>query len=126
MAEVALTIAGRIYRMACGEGEEAHLEELALDLDGRIALLRQSFGEIGDQRLTVMAAITLADERQEALGRIAGLEAEIARLRSASASAEQSTDDRTAAAASAVEEAAARIERILQALDAPGQIDPSQ
>jgi cell division protein ZapA len=126
VAEVALTIAGRIYRMACGEGEEAHLEELALDLDGRIALLRQSFGEIGDQRLTVMAAITLADERQEALGRIAGLEAEIARLRSASASAEQSTDDRTAAAASAVEEAAARIERILQALDAPGQIDPSQ
>ena len=121
MAEVAVTIAGRIYRMACGDGEEAHLEELAIDLDERISVLRQSFGEIGDQRLTVMAAITLADERQEALGRIEQLEAEIARLRALNAQAEQSTDDRTAAAAGAVEDAAARIERILQALNAPGQ-----
>ena len=119
LTEVAVTISGRAYRMACGEGEEAHLEALARDFDSRIEILRQSFGESGDQRLTVMAAFTLADERQEALARIVQLEAEIGRLRAINAQAEQSTDDRTAAAAGAVEDAAARIERILQALNAP-------
>ena len=119
MSQVSVSIGGRAYRLACNPGEEPHLESLARDLDEKIKSMRSNFGEIGDQRLTVMAAITLADERQEALARIVQLEAEIGRLRAINAQAEQSTDDRTAAAAGAVEDAAARIERILQALNAP-------
>ena len=62
MATVAVVIAGRSYRMACGEGEEGHLQSLARHVDQTLAQLRKGFGEIGDQRLTVMTAITIADE----------------------------------------------------------------
>ena len=121
MAQVAVTIAGRVYRMACGDGEEAHLEGLALDLDSRITSLRESFGEIGDMRITVMAAITLADERKEALDRITHLEREVARLRAAHSVVEQATDGWVLNAARGIEDAAARIEGVVQILNAPGR-----
>ena len=66
MAQVTVTIAGKIYRMACGDGEEAHLERLAGLFDARIAELHENFGEIGDMRLHVMAALTFLDEHDEA------------------------------------------------------------
>ena len=79
MPHVTVTIVGKSYRMACGAGEEAHLEALAADLDRRVADMRGSFGEIGDMRLQVMAALTLVDELQEARRRIDELEREAAR-----------------------------------------------
>ncbi|HEX5867867.1 MAG TPA: cell division protein ZapA, partial [Beijerinckiaceae bacterium] len=75
MPQVTVTIASRTYRMACGEGEEAHLEKLAALFDGKIEEMRGSFGEIGDMRLHVMAAITLEDEMHEMRKRMAAMEA---------------------------------------------------
>ncbi len=66
MAQVSVTIDGRKYRLACNEGEEARLEQLANMIDAKIVELRQTFGEIGDQRLVVMAALTIADNLAEA------------------------------------------------------------
>ena len=65
MAQVSVTIDGRKYRLACNEGEEARLEHLAGMVDDKIGELRRAFGEIGDQRLVVMAALTFADECAE-------------------------------------------------------------
>jgi cell division protein ZapA len=65
MAEVSVSINGRVYRMACDPGQEDHLARLGRELDQRIAQLRESFGEIGDTRLAVMAAIMVADELAE-------------------------------------------------------------
>ena len=65
MPQVNVTIAGKAYRMACGEGEEPHLEGLAQFYDGKIEEMRQAFGEIGDMRLHVMAALMVADEVSE-------------------------------------------------------------
>ena len=62
MAHVTVTINGRQYRMACEDGQESHLERLAADLDRHIEHLRGNFGEIGDNRLLVMAALTVSDE----------------------------------------------------------------
>src|SRR2546430_17057155 len=62
MGQVSVTINGRLYRMACDDGQENHLARLAYELDQRIARLRNDFGEIGDMRLTVMAALIVADE----------------------------------------------------------------
>ena len=62
MAEVTLTIAGRNYRMACDDGQEAHRAEIGEMVSRKIEDMRSSFGEIGDKRLTVMAAIVVADE----------------------------------------------------------------
>ena len=66
MAQVSVTIDGRKYRLACNEGEEARLETLAGLVDGKIGEMRAAFGEIGDQRLIVMAAISIADNMAEA------------------------------------------------------------
>jgi cell division protein ZapA len=66
MAQVSVSIGGRTFRLACNEGEEAHLEGLAGEIDAKITEMRGSFGEIGDQRLVVMAALSVADELSEA------------------------------------------------------------
>ncbi|MBV8565332.1 MAG: cell division protein ZapA [Methylobacteriaceae bacterium] len=112
MAHVTVTIAGRPYRMACGDGEEPHLEELARTLERKITELRGSFGEIGDQRITVMAALTLADELVEARKRIAALEEEKSELQLAHGAAQASSDGWTDSVAQALSRAAARIERV--------------
>ena len=56
MAQISVTIDGRKYRLACNEGEEARLESLAGMIDEKIGEMRTTFGEIGDQRLVIMAA----------------------------------------------------------------------
>ena len=66
MGTVNATIAGRQFRLACEDGQEEHLQGLAHDIDQRIINLRARFGEIGDTRLTVMAALMVADELEEA------------------------------------------------------------
>jgi cell division protein ZapA len=66
MSQVSVTIDGRKYRLACNEGEEAQLESLAGTLDEKIGEMRKIFGEIGDQRLVIMAALSLADSMTEA------------------------------------------------------------
>jgi cell division protein ZapA len=80
MPQIVVTIDGKAYRMACAEGEEEHLLSLGADLDGRVATLRQSFGEIGDQRLIVMAAIMTMDELSETRARVDTLERRVAEL----------------------------------------------
>ena len=62
MSHINVTINGRQYRMACEEGQEVRLLKLAESLETRVGELRGKFGEIGDARLTVMAALTVCDE----------------------------------------------------------------
>ena len=113
MAQLAVTIAGKIYRVACDEGEEARLADLAQLVDAKISALRQRFGEIGDQRLIIMAAITLADERAEANTRVRELEAELARLKAPSTPALDWAEQ----VAASLSEAACRIEHVAQDLN---------
>ncbi|MCJ2090745.1 cell division protein ZapA [Methylobacterium sp. E-005] len=116
MPQINVTIDGRNYRMACGEGEEAHLTELAASLDGRIGEMRKSFGEIGDMRLQVMASLTIADELAELRRRLAGLEAEVATLRTAAAAAERARTEDAERAAAGMGRAADRIGKMAEAL----------
>ena len=113
MAELAVMIAGRVYRVACDEGEEVRLGDLAQLVDAKISALRQRFGEIGDQRLIIMAAITLADERAEANTRVRELEAEITRLKAPSNPAPGWAEQ----VAVSLSEAAQRIEHVAQDLN---------
>src|SRR6185312_15101943 len=83
MSQVTVTINGRHFRMDCEDGQESHLTGLAAELDQRIERLRASFGEIGDTRLTVMAALTVADELAETGSRLRQLETEVASLQEA-------------------------------------------
>ena len=83
VSQVNVTINGRQFRMACEDGQEGHLQQLARELDERIVALRGQFGEIGDARLTVMAALMVADELAEAGKKLKRLEADLAALQDA-------------------------------------------
>jgi cell division protein ZapA len=117
MAQVSVTINGRQFRMACEDGQEGHLMELASELDGRITGLRAKFGEIGDTRLTVMAAITVADELSEAGLRIKRLEEELAALEGVRATASDRAKTAQASVAAALAAAAERVEGITKKLN---------
>jgi cell division protein ZapA len=117
MSQVNVSINGRQFRMACEDGEEARLSRLAEELDASIATLRTRFGEIGDTRLTVMAALTLADQLSETKEKLQRLEPELSTLRNASvASADHSQATQTAVVA-ALNAAAERIENITKRLN---------
>jgi cell division protein ZapA len=117
MSQVSVTINGRQFRMACEDGQEAHLMELARDLDIRIEGLRTKFGEIGDTRLTVMAALTIADAMSETAARIKLLEEEVAALRDARAVAGDQAKTVHTAVAAALTAAAERVEIITRKLN---------
>jgi len=117
MPQVSVTINGRQFRMACEDGEEAHLQKLAADLDQRIGRLRARFGEIGDTRLTVMAALTLADELAETKEKLQRLEPELAALQDASVVSADRAQTTQAAVAAALNAAAERIETITKRLN---------
>jgi cell division protein ZapA len=117
MAQVSVTINGRQFRMACEDGQEAHLINLARELDSRINGLRAKFGEIGDTRLTVMAAITVADELAEAGQRVKRLEEELAALQDARVLASDRNKAAQALIAAALGAAAERIENITKKLN---------
>ena len=117
MPQVTVTINGRNFRMACDEGEEARLATLAGDLDQRITRLRERFGEIGDTRLTLMAALTLADELAEAKALVKGLEPELATLQDVRVQAAERARATQAAVSAALNSAAERIEGITRKLN---------
>ena len=81
MAQVTVTIDGKSYRMACDEGQQEHLLDLAQRFDRYVSHLKESFGEIGDHRLAVMAGIMVMDELSELQRRVTGLETEVGILR---------------------------------------------
>lgn len=111
MSYVSVTINGRQYRMACEDGQEGHLMRLARDLDQRIDQLRGAFGEIGDMRLVVMAALTVADELVEINQRLRRIEEELAGLQDARVVAADRAQATQAAIVAALNSASERIER---------------
>jgi cell division protein ZapA len=124
MPQVTVTIAGRAYRMACGEGEERHLEGLAALYEGKIQELRGAFGEIGDMRLHVMAALTLADDLTETRRKMTALEEEVAASRAESANAVERVRTDEERLAGTISSMAERIERLARGLNPPAAAHP--
>ena len=117
MAQVSVTINGRVYRMACDDGQEDHLARLGRDIDARIGQLRSAFGEIGDTRLAVMAAIMVADELSETRRRMRSIEHELDGVRDSRVAEVSRIEASERAFADAIEGAANRIERIAHHLN---------
>jgi cell division protein ZapA len=117
MAQVNVTINGRQYRMACEDGQEDHLMRLAQDIDTRIEQLRGNFGEVGDSRLTVMAALTVADELIESGKNVRRLEEELAGMQDARVLAADRAQQTQVAIIAALNAASERIEGITRTLN---------
>ena len=120
MPEVNVEINGRKYRMACEEGQEAHLLGLADRFNGHIEAFKGTFGEIGDNRLTVMAGIAVLDELAEAERRIALLQGEVARLTGAGETLAREAEELEQRVARRLNEAARKIEAIATVIDETG------
>jgi cell division protein ZapA len=117
MASVNATIAGRQFRLACEDGQEEHLQMLAKDIDERIEGLRKQFGEIGDTRLTVMAALMVADELSEAAHNMRRMEEELNALRDARVVSADRAKAASDAVVGAFNSAAERLEGITRKLN---------
>lgn len=118
MAQVTVMIDGKAYRMACEEGQEEHLGDLAQRFDRYVAHLKGQFGEIGDLRLTVMAGIMVMDELSELRKRVQGMESEISTLRKTRDEALMKADKNDAALTGALSTLAQRMEDLAEKLAA--------
>ncbi|GES44267.1 cell division protein ZapA [Rhizobium dioscoreae] len=121
MAQVTVTIDGKAYRMACEEGQEDHLTDLANRFDRYVMHLKSQFGEIGDLRLTVMAGIMIMDEVSELTRRVSALEAELESLTSNRDTALAANARAEETLASVIDEVTTRIHGITEKLlERPG------
>ncbi|HKH67271.1 MAG TPA: cell division protein ZapA [Reyranella sp.] len=68
MPEVSVQIANRSYELACGDGEEERVQELAAYVDEKVVELRRQLPGTPEVKLLVFAALILADESREARG----------------------------------------------------------
>jgi cell division protein ZapA len=66
MPQVALTINGRSYQVACDIGQEDRIRQLGQYIDGKVSEFAKSSGQIGDARLILMASLVITDELAEA------------------------------------------------------------
>jgi cell division protein ZapA len=80
MPLVNIMVNNRAYTIACDEGEEEHLRELAAHVDSKVRELLSSVGQVGEQRLLLMAALLLADERHDASSRLVARTKEVTDL----------------------------------------------
>jgi cell division protein ZapA len=90
MGQVSVALNGRTYRLECSEGEEAHLIELAEYLGSHVDTMRRKFGQVGDDRLILMASLMMGDELWELRGQVEALKASLAEARRDKSAAEES------------------------------------
>ena len=120
MADVLVEIDGKKYRMACEDGQEEHLLALANRFNKTVLDLKGDFGQVGDNRLVVMAAIAVLDELGEAEKRIDSLKADIAEHTTAGRDLTIEAEEMEQKFARRLAEAARKVEAIATAIDETG------
>lgn len=73
MARVSITINNQTYEIACADGEEQHILNLAGVLDAKVGELVSAIGQAGEARLLAMAGLLMADDAAEAQDELANL-----------------------------------------------------
>lgn len=110
MAEVTVTLNGRTYRLECGEGEESHLIALAEYLGSQVDTMMQKFGQVGDDRLILMASLMVTDELWETRRQMQELKTALAEARRDKSAADDTAKTLQTDLAARVSAAADRLE----------------
>ena len=71
MSRIEVEVNGRAYQISCDDGQEQRVEQLAGNIDRLVGRLTREFGQIGDARLLLLAALTISDELAETRRRLA-------------------------------------------------------
>jgi cell division protein ZapA len=125
LGQVSVTLNGRTYRLECGAGEEAHLIALAEYLGSNVDTMKRKFGQVGDDRLILMAALMVTDELWEVRRQMQELKTAMTELRRDKSAADESLKSKRADIADAIEAAADRLEMLNERL-AKGAAGASQ
>lgn len=83
MSQLDIQINGRVYNIACDDGQEEHLKKLAVFFGDRVEELAGTLGQIGDARLMLMTGLMIADEMSDAYAEIDDFKLELAALKKA-------------------------------------------
>jgi cell division protein ZapA len=118
MPLVNVMVNSRAYTIACDEGEQEHLKELAAHVDAKVNELLGSVGQVGDQKLLLMAAVLITDELFETRGKLDGHARKAGELADAQAEFDARAGQSEQIAADALEAAARRLETIVERLKA--------
>jgi len=70
MPLVNVMINGRAYTIACDDGEETHLKDLAAHVDAKAREVLGSVGQVGETRMLLMAALLIADEHHDLVAKL--------------------------------------------------------
>jgi cell division protein ZapA len=110
MPLVNVMVNNRAYTIACDEGEEAHLKELAAHVDEKAREVLGSVGQVGDARMLLMAALLIADEHHDLQAKV-GAEGspDTQKLHLKAEEAESQAADMLESAAKKLEDIAARL-----------------
>ncbi|HEV7462504.1 MAG TPA: cell division protein ZapA [Methyloceanibacter sp.] len=110
MGQVSVTLNGRTYRLECGEGEETHLIALAEYLGSHVDTMKRKFGQVGDDRLILMASLFVIDEFWELRRQMQEMKAALAEARRDKSAGDESAKSFKADLAARVSAAADRLE----------------
>ena len=112
MGQVSVTLNGRTYRLECGEGEEAHLIELAEYLGTHVEVVKRKFGQVGDDRLILMASLHVMDQLWDLKHQMQDMKAAMAEARRDRSVADESAKSRASDLAARVSAVADRLEML--------------
>ena len=112
MGQVSVTLNGRTYRLECGEGEETHLIALAEYLGSHVDTMKRKFGQVGDDRLILMASLLVTDELWELRRQMQELKTSLVEARRDRSVADESTKSVQADLAQRVSAVANRLEML--------------
>ncbi len=119
MGQVAITLNGRTYKLECDDGEEQQLLGLAESVGRQIEALKGKFGQIGDDRLMLMAALMIADENAAIQAELDDANAKLDSVRQDHVSADALVQAAQVEMADQITAAAERIEALNAVLAAP-------
>jgi cell division protein ZapA len=124
MGQVSVTLNGRTYRLECGEGEEEHLIALSEYLGSHVDTMKHKFGQVGDDRLILMASLMVTDELWEARRQLQELKASMAELRRDRSAADDSAMTLRGDLADTISAAADRLEMLSERFTGAGSSGP--
>ena len=110
MGQVTVVLNGRTYRLECGEGEESHLIALAEYLGTHVEDMKRKFGQVGDDRLILMASLLVTDELWELRREMEQMKATLAAARRDRSVADESAKSAKADLAGRIDAVADRLE----------------
>jgi|ETN01SMinimDraft_4_1059930.scaffolds.fasta_scaffold384461_1 cell division protein ZapA len=117
MGQVAITVNDHSFTVACDDGQEGHVTELAQYIDGHVSELSSSVGQVGDARLLLMAGLLVADELSEMVNRVDTLQSEIEEIKLNQTGSARKANTMEAKVADILEGAAKQIEKMTERVE---------